>query len=303
MKYKKLSLVLVVSLVLLLVASLVLVCAWGYSYFYGKDQGRNTPIPTLVADSGRDSLQRLYSATIDHLNTPLDSAWNRPDDSLRNDAQLAEFHRLKTEISELLKKNGSSTDLDSARQKIALLQQRIEELRSRTQLVESENKRLTEIVNRLSSQLRPDAPTRMSSTTSSKSFSPPADAWSETSFTSGFVVNDLRLSAAADAGDESELTGSFALRNSAGKTDAEEVYIVVVQPDGRVLQSSTWETGAFESREGRKVYSTRIRFDYNRGETKKLNFTLHPESLQKGSYVLQVYHHGVLIGRTAQPLL
>lgn len=293
MKYRKLSLVLVVSLVLLLIASLVLICAWGYTYLYGKDAAVASTPKVLVATTGRDSLQKLYSATLDHLNTPLDSAWNRPDSALRTDAQLEEFHRLKGEISELLKKS-STADLDSARLKIALLQQKIEELRSRTQMMESENKRLTAIVDRLSSQLKTDPSARTATVvTRTTAVSEPAP---DAAFSSYFTANDLHLSAINNA-DAPELNGSLALHGNPSHAGSEEVYIVVLQPDGHVLQSSTWETGAFETREGRKIYSTRIRFDYTRGETRRLNFSLHPEELQKGAYSVQVYHHGVMIGK------
>ena len=294
MRYRNLSITLVVLLVLALLVSLGLICAWGYTYFYGKE---SAAAPQTAPRAGRDSLQKLYASTIDHLDTPADSAWNRAEDSLRPDAQLAEFHRLKSDISVLLKKN-SSADLDSARQKIALLQQRIEDLRSRTRLVESENRRLTEILNRLSSRLKTAAPTRIS--TVARTAAPNAAA--SATEPALFVASDLHLS--VNNGDEGkEMAGSFTVRMPAGMTGAEDVFVVVLQPDGRLLQSSAWETGAFETREGRRIYSARIRFDYNRGETKKLSFTLHPEDWQKGSYILQLYHHGILIGRSAQQLL
>lgn len=312
MSYRKLSLWLVISLVLLLLISLSLICIWGYSYFYAKD---DTVRPALAAASTqtaerRDSLRQLYNTTIDRLDTPLDSVWKHPDSaSAKADPRLEEFYRLRAEIDTLLRKNTDSHALDSARLKIALLQQTIEELRNRTLVVESENKKLTELVRQLSSRVRQDGGT--SSAPAARSYAGRISQSSDgAALAAAFTASDLRISAQTDGEQETteaqhtdQIAGSFTIRSNEVRTGSEEVYIVVIKPDGRVLQGSSWESGAFDTREGRKLYSAKLRFDYNKGETRRLNFSVGADDLSKGNYTVQVYHNGMMIARTNKSLL
>ena len=84
-----------------------------------------------------------------------------------------------------------------------------------------------------------------------------------------------------------------------GKCD---IMIVVVQPNGQVLQKSPWESGSFETNEGKKVYSCKIRCETARGENKQYNFSLTADKFYKGNYVMQVYHNGVLLARINKSL-
>ena len=65
---------------------------------------------------------------------------------------------------------------------------------------------------------------------------------------------------------------------------------------------SGWESGAFNTSDGRKIYSNKFAFTYSRGEDKKLQFTINAGSLEKGTYTMEVYYNGVIIGRTVKTL-
>ena len=82
-----------------------------------------------------------------------------------------------------------------------------------------------------------------------------------------------------------------------------ELYIVIMQPDGKVLQKSTWESGTFHSPEGKKVYSCRLRFDITSAETQKLVFSINAPNFFKGKYIMQVYDKKGLITSIAKSLL
>jgi hypothetical protein len=69
-----------------------------------------------------------------------------------------------------------------------------------------------------------------------------------------------------------------------------------------VVQNSTWDTGTFETSEGRKVYSGKLRIDYNKGELKQLMFSVTADKYQHGNYTLKVYHKGILIGEIVKNL-
>ena len=97
-----------------------------------------------------------------------------------------------------------------------------------------------------------------------------------------------------------KLVGSFTVKSN--MTARCDIVVVVVQPNGQVLQKSAWESGSFETPEGKKIYSCKIRCETARGENKQLNFSLTADKYLKGKYTMQIYHNGVLIGRMNKTL-
>jgi hypothetical protein len=81
-----------------------------------------------------------------------------------------------------------------------------------------------------------------------------------------------------------------------------DIMVVVIQPNGQVLQKSEWEAGSFETTAGRKIYSCKLRCKTMQGESKQLNFSLDAETYLKGIYTLQLYYNGVLIGKAYKTL-
>lgn len=78
--------------------------------------------------------------------------------------------------------------------------------------------------------------------------------------------------------------------------------VVILQPNGKVLQNSTWETGVFYTREGKQLYSNKLRFDHQAGENKKLQFAISADKFLPGKYLVQLYHNGAMIGKTQKLL-
>jgi hypothetical protein len=99
-----------------------------------------------------------------------------------------------------------------------------------------------------------------------------------------------------------QFQGSFIIKANGSSVQYDEIYVVLQQPDGKVLTQSAWDSGSFETRDGRKVYSYKLRFDYQQGENKRLNFFIEADRYQKGTYTMQVYHKGVLLARTTKSL-
>ena len=129
--------------------SVGLVATWVY-HLYDKTQysQRKTEVyikdSVAVAQGIRDSLQKIYSYTIDNLDTKLDSTKTSAD-SLKTqlNVKLAEIYKLKSEIDGILKNSGSSkADMEIARGKIAELQQLIEDLKGEKNSMEEEKKRM-----------------------------------------------------------------------------------------------------------------------------------------------------------------
>jgi hypothetical protein len=128
-----------------------------------------------------------------------------------------------------------------------------------------------------------------------------------------FIASDLHLSALMETDNNKELetfqalqtdklVGSFVVQNDNSQNNNAEVIVVVLQPDGQVLQKSAWESGTFSTRDGKKIYSCKMRFDYNKGEAKHLIFSLTSDKYMKGNYIMQIYHNGTMIGKLSKTL-
>jgi hypothetical protein len=312
MKESKISLLLLVSLSMLLLAFVVLFI-WAFSY-YKQNANSNQPATIIIKDSSaiagniRDSLQKIYTSTIHNLNNELDSTRMNADSFQQNmDAKLTEFYTLKNEISAILQNRQASTsDVGLARQKIEELQQRLDEWRNKYADVSEENKRLSRLLKQLSGNMssteQPGKKTTVANKVQAEKIN---DA-------PAFVVSNIQLKAYMQLDDREQetyeamqtdqLKGSFELKSTAPSLAGAEMYIVLVQPDGKVMKQSSWESGLFETGEGRKIYSSKVRFDYDKGENKRLNFSIEAEGYQKGNYIMQIYHNGKLIAKATKSL-
>lgn len=329
MRDSKSSLLLLVSLILFLM-SFIILCTWGYNTYYKSKEDKQRPVVSAlddpatiakatkaIADATRDSLQKVYAATIKELDSKLDSTFNYAD-SLKGplDIKLDEFFKLRNDITTILKDKSSNANLGVARQKITELQRRVDELIGRNKDVEQENKRLYAMLKQLSDNMKePDQQNVRPVVFENKQVNETSLPGSNTSVPAAntFVASDLRLSALMETDNNKELetsqalqtdklVGSFIVKNELNPNNNAEVIIVVLQPNGQVLQKSSWESGTFTTREGRKIYSCKMRFDYNKGEVKRLNFSLSSDKYMKGNYIMQIYHNGTMIGKLSKTL-
>jgi hypothetical protein len=312
MKESKISLLLLVSLSMLLLAFVVLFI-WAFSY-YKQNANSNQPATIIIKDSSaiagniRDSLQKIYTSTIHNLNNELDSTRMNADSFQQNmDAKLTEFYTLKNEISAILQnRQASASDLGLARQKIEELQQRLDEWRNKYADVSEENKRLSRLLKQLSGNMSSTEQLTKKPSAGNKVLTEKINE------APSFVVSNIQLKAFMQLDDREQetyeavqtdqLKGSFELKSTAPSLAGAEMYIVLVQPDGKVMKQSSWESGLFETGEGRKIYSSKVRFDYDKGENKRLNFSIEAEGYQKGNYIMQIYHNGKLIAKTTKSL-
>lgn len=292
------------ALLLLIIAGLLVLSGlMGYMWYRYATQPATVSqaIPAVKQNqalaSVRDSLQQVYQQTLTSLPPAAlakRDSLNASYDSLQ--MKMAELAKLKAEVGELLQKNSTLAELETARFKIMELQTKIEELRRKTLLIEEENRRLNATLNKL---VRRNSNSEAATTTLSYRSEPrAATAPAPEIFLSDWQLNGLvskgvKEDETPDAEEAEKLKGSFSLK--ANQSFNAELFIVVRQPDGRVLQSA-WEGGAFESSSGRKMYSCKLAVDYTKGEEKKLVFSIPTDGLQKGTYTMQVYHNGALVG-------
>lgn len=303
---------LILSIVFLII-SFIMLCILGYNVYTQTELSKQTAAVKVksekkarnpVADKTRDSLQLMYAAAVSSFkpDTRIDSAFKTADTSQSSllDNKLTDFYKLRNEISTLLKDNSSVADLELARFKIKELQIKLDLLKNRNIDIENENKRLHALLEQFS---------KNNNNTAIPDTRPVEEAAvktaTENSNSAVFSASELRLAAASEndaevsnAEETEKFVGSFVVRNSLNQGSG-EVMLVLIQPDGKVLRNA-WESGSFEADGGKKIYSRKIKFDYNKGEAHRLNFSVPLDSCQKGTYTLHVYSKGKVIGRVVK---
>jgi hypothetical protein len=310
-KYEK---VLNVAIVLLIISAIVLLVS-SYNYFY-KNKKRNisTPIAKIANSkaSQRDSLKQVYETTVNDIdkNITTDNALNQDKESQN---KLAELSTLREEITSILKNNNAGDgDLTIAKIKIEELQIKVALLQNKYSGVESENKRLQALLVRLlasnknnnsgsvgvTTSTRTNTPERTNNTVERNNYNTNATAAGLHLF--AVTINNSKEQETTDSEEAEKMIGTFSLKNIANKPNG-EVMIVVLQPDGKVVKNSVWETGTFETKEGKKVYSRKMYVDPSI-EEKPLNFSLTPDTFIKGEYIMQVWYNGNMIAKTIKTM-
>jgi hypothetical protein len=310
-KYEK---VLNVAIVLLIISAIVLLVS-SYNYFY-KNKKRNisNPIAKIANNkvAQRDSLKQVYETTVSDIdkNIATNNTLNQDKESQN---KLAELSTLREEITSILKNNNAGDgDLTIAKIKIEELQIKVALLQNKYSGVESENKRLQALLARLlasnknnnTSSIIVTTPTRTNTlertnnTVERNNYNTNATAAGLHLF--AVTINNSKEQETTDSEEAEKMIGTFSLKNIANKPNG-EVMIVVLQPDGKVVKNSVWETGTFETKEGKKVYSRKMYVDPSI-EEKPLNFSLTPDTFIKGEYTMQVWYNGNMIAKTIKTM-
>ena len=300
--------------ILLALLAIGLVITWVY-HLYDKSQYSNNTKEAFEKDSSAvakavsDSLRVYFIHTLDQLDpekikihpstrTSSDSAWMQ---------KFTAINQLRTDIRDILgQKDISQETLGAVKIKIDTLQVRMIEFEKEA-MIANENKRpgseLAQPANQVSTlQNKKEAPgeTKMQSKKSNTS--------------SLFVAMGIHFAAykAQPGQKEIETTqqdeankfiSSFTIKNNTSGFQTAEIIIVVTDPSGRSVNPEVWDAGSFETKtEGRKVYTRKLLFEYNKGETKRLQFALEPENFEKGVYKISLYHNGTRIGQSSWKL-
>lgn len=300
------SLILLLVSLLLVLVSFVLIWTWGYR-FYNKNDEFKVAAKVVITDSNalanriRDSLQKIYNETLYKLDTQLDSTLLNSDSLKKQlDIKLAEFYRLSGEITAILnRRNNNYADIDMAKKKIAQLQTKADDLRDKNQVVDSENKKLVSILDQVKKSEKDNPETIASIEKNTPAYT--VFTASEMKL-SAIMVTDDKESETSVADQTKKLVGAFTVTNNNSQLSNAEVIVVVQQPDGRVLKNSEWESGSFNTPEGKKIYSSKLNFSYSKGEPKRLFFSVKAENYQKGNYTMQVYYNGTMIGKIFKTL-
>lgn len=265
---------------------------------------------TAVAEAVQDSLRKLYARSLQSLDQQLDSTRSGAD-SLRSalEHRMAEINRLRAEINTILRKQGANpADMLLARRKITELEGLVEEMKGEKLNLEEEKLKMSETMNRLNGEISGLQDNMRKLGDENKALA------EKVNLASLFVASEMKLIPVTLKNDKetetslarktSKLVISFSVQNNIMDYDGAEIFIIITQPDGKVLTPDVWESATpMTTHSGdRKSYTRKIRFEYEKGEVKPLTFSINADAYYSGSYSLQLYHKGYKIAQTSKVL-
>lgn len=301
----KYNLLLKISLVMLVI-SVALLFISGYHFYFKKTENRPVPTAAVAVKAERDTLQEMYAAALKSLDENFSASWKSADTlSTDLDVKITAFNTLRNDIANILKDQSPTADLGVARQKIIELQIMVNGLRIKNSDVEAENRRLIALLQQLrvnnNTIANIQAPVQQPVAIRTIAVKQETEQTEGPLLTRALQLNAIAADKKTNAADLAErFIGSFLLRNTADKKN-NELMLVVLQPDGKVLRNSVWEAGTFESDEGRKAYSKKLYFDPSDDE-KQISFSLNPERFFKGEYTMQLWYNGNLVAMLKKAL-
>lgn len=299
MRDRKSLFLLIVALIVVTI-SFVMISIWGYHFYYAKN--KHTPqiaehkTGMIHNEVQEDSLQLLVSTFNPELENDIDSALLDSSIDKNLASKIIEFNRLKSEISEIIRKKSSEKETSMAAEKIAQLQQSIEELKNKNDTIIQENERLNQMVKELMG--KKETAISQQKSISKNALSNPVHALpvlvSHLRFVAYFLNDDKAVTNMPARAER--LSGSFQVNIKPFNTD-NSIYVVVIQPNGKILENTGGQLKSFMSQTGKKSYSTLLHFDNKKDNGSRLSFTIDSRNFQKGKYAMQIYHQGVMIGR------
>jgi len=297
--------------ILLALLAAGLVITWVY-HIYDKSQYSNHTTEVFVKDSSAvakavtDSLRGFFIHTLDQLDPEkiqVDSLTTTLSDSIWVQ-KLVAVNQLRFDIRNILEqKDISKEDLGTAKIKIDTLQIRMIELEKEGTIPKNENKKpngeLTLLSNEVNTQ-KNKKELGENKIQSKKSNAISLFVASGISFAAYKVQPDQKEIETTQQDEANKFVSTFTVRNNTTGFQTAEIIIVVSDPSGKSINPEVWDAGSFETKtEGRKVYTRKLQFEYNKGETKRLQFSLEPENFEKGTYKLNLYYNGIRIGESS----
>ena len=310
------SFFLLIGVLVLVTISFIIISVWGYRYYFQTTENKPVVVQPekkfvfVKQNNKSDSLEHILDSLTGKYGNPESGFAGNDTDSLDGILRLKilEYRKLKSDIIKILNKKAALKDTAIVNEKISLLQQTIDELRERNTEVVSENEQLKETVKRL------EASQGLKEKATGNNNSSPQKNVSRSSHPLPLLVSHLRFAAinikredkkvTSLASQTNKLEGSFEINIKSAKNNSPKIFIVILQPNRKVLINQAAKPGIFYTPDGNKRYSTSLQFDVKRDNHKRLHFSIAaPQPIQKGKYIMQIYHGGILIGRLNKMLL
>ena len=217
----------------------------------------------------------------------------------------AEITKVKVEIRSILnKKNATASELGRAKKLIADLNGKITGMEADIARLTEENKALNEdkvVLTKDKEKLTQDLVT----TTKAKLVLDKKVDIASTLNASNIIVRPINVKG---NGKEKETTVakridklliSFDVNNRIAQNGTTDLFVLITGPDGITMQTAVGGNGTFTTRDdGEKSFTTKVPVEIETAKKKNVAFAFIPEakSFKMGSYKVQIYQNGFLIG-------
>lgn len=296
--------------ILIGVLIVALLGTWAYILWSKKSSptgqaATETEIATAMSES--DSLRQLFNLAEIRLDSITGS-----NSSLHQErtALQKEIETKKTEINRILNdKNATANDLKRARQLIAELNTQISKLEAEVSRLQGENALLTTQNTELSTEKQALNQNLQTKITENDQLASTVDVASTLS-ASGMTITPLKETSGGKEKETSiakrvdKLKISFNVENRIANSGPADLYVIVTDPKGVVVQNSELGSGAMTTRQdGDRNYTVKIPIEYEQGTRKGVSFPIRNTSgFMAGDYRIEVYHNGFKIGEGLKTL-
>lgn len=268
-------------------------------------QADQTEIAKITTE--KSDIQNSFDASLARLdsmktvNTAMDSKLT---------ASSSEIAKMKTEIRSILnKKNASAAELSRAKNLIAELNGKITDLETQVAQLTQQNDSLKQNIVVLTSDKETLTRNLDSTNVIKQTLEKKVDVAStlnadNISITPVKVKHNGKEKISTVAKRVDKLKVSFDVNNRIIQSGMTDVYIVVTGPDGKSITNTTGDSSTFNTRdEGAKSFTAKLPVDLETAKTKNVEFAFAPGShFQQGSYKIQIYQNGFLIGEKIREL-
>ena len=225
-------------------------------------------------------------------------------------ASNSEIAKMKSEIRIILnKKNATASELSKARGMIDQLNGKINDLETQIAMLSQQNDSLKQNVVVLTSEKETISRNLDSTNVVKQGLEKKVDVAStlnadNISITPVKVKNNGKEKVSTVARRVDKLLVSFDVNNRIITPGSTDLYVIVIGPDGKPVTTSTSNGDTFVTRDdGEKTFTAKVPVDLETAKTKNVQFAFAPGShFQQGSYKIQIYQNGFLIGEKTREL-
>ena len=221
-----------------------------------------------------------------------------------------EIAKVKLAIRSILnKRNASASELSKAKLLIASLNGKIESLQAEVVRLAKENDNLSNEKALLTIE-KERLTTELSSTTNVKQELEKKVDIAATLNASNIQITAVnikkngkeKISTVAKKVDK--LLISFDVENRIATAGTTDVYVLVIDPDGKPVTVNGQSSGTFNTRmEGYKSFTAKVPIEVETAKKKNVEFAFKPDTnFHQGNYTIQIYQNGFMIGEGTQSL-
>jgi peptidoglycan hydrolase CwlO-like protein len=284
--------------------------SWGYLLVSSNKtqavQDENVATITKVSND-KGAIQKSFDESLVRLDS-MTSISNTLRSNLS--AENKDIAKRKTEIRRILnKKNATAAELAQAQTMIAQLNDQISTMEQKVASLTQDNQGLTQDNAALTQDKQKLTEDLTTTTTANQGLSKEIDVAStlnasNIAITPVDVKKDGKEKVTTTAKRVNKLVISFDVANRIAQSGNTDVYVCVTGPDGKNIAVPALNSGTFTTRDqGDMPFTAKVPVQWDSAQSKKVSFGFAPgASFQQGSYKIQIYQNGFMIGEGTREL-